>query len=114
MWLLMQSRKPFPDMVRQAISSVQSQWLDQVVDSYTADEYSQGLIAKLVVDSTSVQHFAWNNGLLRYKGRIWVGMDTQPHMKLISAFYCSTGGGGGALKDEEGCAILLSLSAGQT
>jgi hypothetical protein len=45
MWLLMQSRKPFPDMVRQAISSVQSQWLDQVVDSYTADEYSHGLIA---------------------------------------------------------------------
>jgi hypothetical protein len=122
----------FPQYSCQVISNVQPQWLDQVVDSYTADDYSQGIIAKLVADSTFVPHFAWSNGFLHYKGRIWVGMDTQLHLKLISAFHCSALEGPfwifSYLKEDEAntcmkrhenccqgiCSNLLSLSAGQT
>jgi hypothetical protein len=90
------SRSPSVDSdkaVCMAISSPRPKWLNEIVDGYAQDEFSTQLIAKLVVDGTSVPHYSWTQGLLRYKGRIWVGKNLELHMKLHVAFHSSVAGG---------------------
>jgi hypothetical protein len=69
------SRRPIGDSkptLCMVISSPQPKWLDEIADGYTQDESTTQLIAKLAVDGISVPHYTWAQGLLRYKGRIWV------------------------------------------
>jgi hypothetical protein len=70
-----------------AISSPQPKWLDEIAHSYAQDEFATQLIAKLVVDGTAVPHYTWSQGLLRYKGRIWVGKNQDLHTKLLASFH---------------------------
>jgi hypothetical protein len=52
-------------------------WLERVSASYEQDEFAKDVIAKLAMDQEVVPHFSWNNGLLQYKKRIWVGLDLE-------------------------------------
>lgn len=54
----------------------QPQWLSDVEASYTSDAHAQSLIAMLVIDEHVVLHFSFQDGLLRYKSRIWIGQDS--------------------------------------
>jgi hypothetical protein len=47
----------------------------------------------LSLDQEAVPHFSWNNGLLRYKKRIWVGSDLEIQLQLIAAVHDSAIGG---------------------
>jgi hypothetical protein len=87
------SRKPFLDSECYAISVCQPKWLEEVTQSYEADQYCKDVIAKLAVDTNAVPNFSWNNGVLHYKNRIWIRTDQVLHQKLIEAFHCSTVGG---------------------
>ena len=60
-----------------AVSVAQSQWLSEVAASYETDSHDQQLIAKLVVDPAAVQHFSFRDGLLRYKQRVWIGINLE-------------------------------------
>jgi hypothetical protein len=66
------------------VSTCQPQWLDKVVASYESDSYVKGIIAKLTLYPTFVPYFSWLNGLLKYKGRIWVGLDSELQLQLIT------------------------------
>jgi hypothetical protein len=76
-----------------ALSVVQPKWLEKVIMSIELDTYSSDLMAKLLLDSSSVPDFSLHKGLLRYKGKIWVGNDQTLQLKLISVFHCSAVGG---------------------
>jgi hypothetical protein len=56
-----------------AISASRPKWLEDIVNNYSDDAYAQDLIAKLAVNNEVVLEFSLLNGLLRYKGRLWVG-----------------------------------------
>jgi transposase InsO family protein len=50
-------------------------------------------LAKLSLDGASVPHFSLQDGILRYKNRVWVGSDVPLHHKLVAAFHQSPVGG---------------------
>jgi hypothetical protein len=56
-----------------AITTAVPQWTQQVTLSYEADMKCSDLISKLSIDPQAVPNFTWSNGLLRYKGKIYVG-----------------------------------------
>lgn len=63
------------------------------MNSYAVDVQAQLLLQKLAVDPTAEPHFTMDNGLLKYKGRIWVGANAGLQTKLIEAFHASPIGG---------------------
>lgn len=71
------SRRPHLLDTCNAISSVLPQWCDEVVAGYAADPQAQSIIAQLAVSPAAVPNFSLHQGLLRYKGRIWLG-NNQP------------------------------------
>jgi hypothetical protein len=79
----------------QAISVVVPQWLLDVQASYTLDSDAQSLLAKLSLDPNVVPNYTLQNGLLKYKGRIWVGSDDQLHRILSALHYSPVGGHSG-------------------
>jgi hypothetical protein len=76
-----------------AISTVQPDWLAEVLLTYESDPYTAYIVAKLLSDSESIQHFSLHNGLLRYKGKVWVGHDPALQNRLIADVHSSAIGG---------------------
>jgi hypothetical protein len=60
-----------------------------LLDSYEHDQTTKDIITKLVVDPSVVPHFTWQQGILRYKNRVWVGSAPILQQKLIVAFHNS-------------------------
>jgi hypothetical protein len=71
----------------------QTQWLEPVLESYSADEYTKELVTKVTLDGSTVPNFSWQQVLLRYKGRIWLGADPGLQRQLLSACHDSVLGG---------------------
>ncbi|WVZ95213.1 hypothetical protein U9M48_041007, partial [Paspalum notatum var. saurae] len=87
------SRKPSHTASCAAITTVSPHWLDEVLQGYTADTHAQDLIAKLLLDPTAVPSFSLSAGLLRYKGRIWIGNNPSLQTRLLQACHDSAVGG---------------------
>jgi hypothetical protein len=87
------SRHPQLTQTCLAVSSCTPQWLTNIMDSYSHDDMSREIIAKLAVDAAAVPHYSWHDGLLRYKNRIWVGSDIPLQTRLIEAFHSMAVGG---------------------
>lgn len=87
------SRHPNVESSCLAISSCTPKWVAEIADSYSQDSATTDIIAKLVVDASAVPNFSWQDGLLRYKNRIWVGPSSELQHKLLTAFHSSAVGG---------------------
>ena len=68
-------------------------WLEDVVASYAADDKTIELLQALAVNPSAKPNFQLIQGLLRYKGYIWVGNSVELHDKIFSAFHDSPIGG---------------------
>jgi hypothetical protein len=55
------------------VSTPVPSWLDEVKLSYDTDPKATELLAKLVVSTMGEPNYTLHQGILRYKGRIWVG-----------------------------------------
>lgn len=86
-------RSQAPEAECAVISTSTPQWLEQVVAFYGQDSHAQTVMAKLVVEETTVSNFTFKDDLLRYKNRIWIGKDDILQNKLMKAFHCSAVGG---------------------
>jgi hypothetical protein len=75
------------------VSLSQPRWLSEVMQSYTQDPHAPIMLAKLAVDGSSVPEFSLINVLLKYKNKIWVGVDHQLHLKILTDFHSSAVGG---------------------
>jgi hypothetical protein len=80
---------PEPDVTCGSISVATPAWTQAIADSYQDDQYAQDLITKLTIDPAAVPHFSLRDGLLRYKGRLWVGPDLALHHQLLAALHSS-------------------------
>jgi hypothetical protein len=84
------SRKQDGDMVA-AISQATPAWMDNLQEGYSDDVQAQKLITELSAtpNHTNKEGFALTNGLLRYKGRIWVGNSQLAQQHILQALHSS-------------------------
>lgn len=73
----------------QAVSTAQPVWLQEVVNSYAVDTRAQELLTKLAITAEDEPGFSLSQGLIRFKGKVWVGSNSGLHTKLIEAFHAS-------------------------
>jgi hypothetical protein len=66
------SRKPNTESMR-AISTVLPLWVNDVQTSYTGDSKCKELEEQLHIQADNVPHFSMTNGMIRYKGKLYIG-----------------------------------------
>lgn len=73
-----------------ALSSVTPKWIAEVEKSYEQDPKCKELLEKLLLSPNRTdQHDVLHNGLIRHKGRIYIGNDVQLKQKLLTALHSS-------------------------
>jgi len=76
-----------------AISSITHQWLEAVVLNYHADAAATKLLSHLAINPEAVPHYSLVQGVIRYKGRIWLGSSKAIQQQVLQAFHASPLGG---------------------
>lgn len=77
----------------QARSEVQPAWMQEVVNSYVTDPDAQERLAQLAISSPDEHGYELTQGLIRFRGRIWLGANSALQTKLIAALHSSAVGG---------------------
>lgn len=76
-----------------AISVCKPVWLEAAKNRYQQDTAAQQRLAKLALDPESEPEFTMQEGILRYKSRVWIGNDKDIQQHLIQALHASAAGG---------------------
>lgn len=85
------SRRPHEEGQIIALSVASSSWLQEVVDGYQTDPEALKLLAALAVNDCPP--YSLNNGVIRYKQRVWLGSNTAIQTKVTNALHSSAVGG---------------------
>lgn len=56
-----------------AISECVPSWIQKLKEWYEYDDHAKQLLTELALSSNSSSDYTLHNGVLRYKGRVWVG-----------------------------------------
>ncbi|XP_019163484.1 PREDICTED: uncharacterized protein LOC109159828 [Ipomoea nil] len=78
--------------VLNAISVVQPQWLEEVLNSYTGDTWASTNLTAALIDPTDTT-ITVTSGLLRYKGRLYIGSNGTLRKELMLKLHESAIGG---------------------
>lgn len=76
-----------------AISVCQPTWFEDVLTSYLNNPQALKLLEPLAIRPDPKGRFTLDHGLLRFRGRIWLGGGTAIQQKIVSAFHDSPMGG---------------------
>ena len=76
-----------------ALVCVIPEWIQEVIGSYKGDTQTQDLIRQLLLAPDSQPDFTYQDGVVRYKGRILVGSEGNVRRKIIAAVHDSQLGG---------------------
>jgi hypothetical protein len=76
-----------------ALSICQPKWIFDIMESYVQDATAQEMIVKLMIDGVAVPEFSFSDGILRYKSRIWIGLDPALRERLLVACHSLALGG---------------------
>lgn len=88
------SRKELPDLAELAVvSECIPLWVQDILSGYEQDAFSTQVIAELAVNPNSRPDFQLCKGILKFKGRIWVGNNPVLQDKLIDELHASPIGG---------------------
>jgi transposase InsO family protein len=87
------SRHPQPSNSLCAISSVQATWLHDIVAGYQSDMVAQDKMSQLSIHSDSTGAYTLRDGVIRHRGRIWLGTNKQMHTQVADALHASPTGG---------------------
>lgn len=79
-----------------AISYASPQWLSAVLDSCEGNLEAQKLLTQLAVSPGALPNFSLHNGVIRYKGRIWLAHDPQLQQVITAMHDSPLGGHSGA------------------
>jgi len=77
----------------QAISVVQPQCIQDVLNSYATDAQAQQVITQLALASPDSNGFSLEHGLIKKNNMVWIGNNSAIQTKLIAAFHSSALGG---------------------
>ncbi|XP_073357837.1 uncharacterized protein [Aegilops tauschii subsp. strangulata] len=75
-----------------AVSVCRPSWLEAVAVSYRQDKAVQNKLEQLALDPASDADYSLQDGVIRYKGRIWIGADVEVQQSLIKALHDSAVG----------------------
>jgi hypothetical protein len=73
----------------QSVSTVQPAWVQEVLNTYATDPQAQQLLQQLAISSPNTAGYSLDNGLIRYKGNVWIGNNSALQTKLIVACHSS-------------------------
>lgn len=76
-----------------AISSVEPSWLQVLISGYEEDDETKKLWTELSITGSNDRGFALDQGVIRFKGRIWVGSNATTQQHIMQAFHASGIGG---------------------
>jgi hypothetical protein len=76
-----------------AISVVTPKWITEVEQSYSQDNVCKPLLEHLLLDNQSKPNYSLNAGIIRYKGKIYVGNVPPLKKQLLTALHSSAVGG---------------------
>ena len=68
-------------------------WLDNLQQGYEDDPHAKALITELSVTHSNDKGFSLQDGILRYKGRVWVGNNDLAQQHILQALHSSGLGG---------------------
>jgi hypothetical protein len=87
------SRRHATESVR-VISTAVPLWVNDVQASYVDDPKCKELEQQLHVKSDGVTHYTLTNGLIRYKGRLYIGSSSNLKINPMHSFHSLAWGGG--------------------
>lgn len=76
-----------------AITVGTPEWIEDIREGYKNDATAQAIMDKLQADPKSVKNFTWQENLLRYKGRIWVGRNVEMQQAILQYLHAGAVGG---------------------
>lgn len=85
------SRRPHPERHLFALSSVVPAWLQEVESGYQDDLEASKLLTSHAMAKCSP--YCLQDGLIRYKGRLWLGSNSTQQTKVLAALHSSALGG---------------------
>lgn len=77
----------------QQVTVLQPAWIEELVNSYEGDEFANQRISECTIEPQGVSFFYYQDGLLRFKGRLYVGKTTELRNKIIQNMHESSMGG---------------------
>jgi len=83
------SRCPASSPTLLAISSCSPAWQQNLLQGYEEDPEAQQLLSKLAISSPNPQGFSLQDGIIRFKGRVWVGNNLLAQQHVIQALHNS-------------------------
>ncbi|XP_060210958.1 uncharacterized protein LOC132637972 [Lycium barbarum] len=87
------------------ITQVLACWIEEVLNSYKEDQNITQAISAISVDPNNNQNLSLQQGLLRYKGKVWVGNHGELRQQLVRTIH--TSGLGGLPKPEGKDTIMV-------
>jgi len=76
-----------------AISVSTPKWLETVIEGYQQDPKTKDLLAELSLTGDNGKGYTSVDGVIRYKGRIWLGNHKEAHQVILLALHSSGLGG---------------------
>lgn len=76
-----------------AISVVKPRWIEIVTEGYQQDPKAKQLLVELSVQGFNEQGFSLQDGIIRHKGRVWLGSHKEAHQAVLLALHSSGLGG---------------------
>ena len=76
-----------------AISVSTPKWLEIIIEGYQQDPDAKQLLAELSVVGTNDKGYTLTDGVIRYKGKIWLGNHKEAHQAVMLALHASGLGG---------------------
>jgi hypothetical protein len=84
--------------ILQAISSVIPCWTTDVEASYEGDKTYTDIIQQLLINDQAVLNYSVHAGILRFKGRICIGANTDLRNNILSSLHSSAIGGHSSIR----------------
>ena len=76
-----------------AVSFYTPTWQENLMQGYQDDELDKQLLTELSVQSPNAKGFSVLDGLIRFKGRVWVGYNILAQQHVLQAMHNSGVGG---------------------
>lgn len=76
-----------------AVSECTPTWLQRVQEGYAEDELAKELLTELAASGDNGKGYTLKQGIIRYKGRVWIGNNVVAHRDILIALHDSGIGG---------------------
>lgn len=77
----------------QQLTVIQPMWVVEVIKSYEQDNEAQDIMAGCTLRPHDVSLYTYGDGLIKYKGKIYIGKSTDLRIQLIEFMHASSMGG---------------------